>query len=599
MSKNKFSLARKLSKDFPWKVLSRLVDDNVNYLPPTFVLEIEKCIRDRNVIKYMELGDSWGPQCINLGHDMSKHSFALIYQIVSFLRKYPFSEGISEADREDTAVHAFLNAEDRCYSFNASRTCHDRSNQTSDQDMAFTYAREFISRVIGDELPSWDVLMKDARHGPGSTFIRSDRGEVTNYFKFADFSHYTCTEKALPYARALLQSDKRWYGAVEDCYRTKQNIQMYEILPSNWLDTVLQVVPGNRITFVPKSAKTHRAIAIEPGLNLVLQLGAEGYIRRRLKRWGVDLDSQEKNQKLAKAGSLDGLTSTLDLAAASDSISLSICKKLLPPEWYYYLNDLRSPVGEVCRTHGNNFSVRYEKMSSMGNGYTFALESLIFSALVYGALKTHGHDWKDQDLAIFGDDLIVPTSIALFLKEMLDCSGFSLNTEKSFFFGEFRESCGADFINGTDVRPVFHKSKVCYIDELYHLYNSIYLWSMKQNGEIQSAEAYVLRMVPPDLRFMGPVLESTNSHLFDGNFASRHGEYRFRTILRKPRKVGDRKTSFLFRKLMARLDGSDKLHHSFLDWRRSEFNIGNVFDVVRRDAYDFSIRSSTVPSWIV
>jgi hypothetical protein len=99
--------------------------------------------------------------------------------------------------------------------------------------------------------------------------------------------------------------------------------------------------------------------------------------------------------------------------------------------------DLRSPKGVLV-----DKSYTFEKISSMGNGFTFALESLIFGALVRCAIRRTGSVKKS---AVYGDDLIVPVTAAPYLKTLLEYFGFQLNEDKSFAAGPFRESCGKDF----------------------------------------------------------------------------------------------------------------------------------------------------------
>jgi len=57
--------------------------------------------------------------------------------------------------------------------------------------------------------------------------------------------------------------------------------------------------------------------------------------------------------------------------------------------------------------------------------------------------------------SVFGDDCIVPTSIAANYITALEGVGFEVNDYKSFY-GEtekFRESCGGDYLAGHAVRP--------------------------------------------------------------------------------------------------------------------------------------------------
>jgi hypothetical protein len=95
--------------------------------------------------------------------------------------------------------------------------------------------------------------------------------------------------------------------------------------------------------------------------------------------------------------------------------------------------------------------VRLEKFSSMGNGFTFELETLIFWAISSGVQDAH-NEWN---VHVYGDDIIIPSESFDDVKHALEFFGFSLNKEKSFKDGAFRESCGSDYFNGVAVRPYY------------------------------------------------------------------------------------------------------------------------------------------------
>jgi len=59
---------------------------------------------------------------------------------------------------------------------------------------------------------------------------------------------------------------------------------------------------------------------------------------------------------------------------------------------------------------------------------------------------------------VFGDDIIVQTSSASDMFRLLRLSGFTVNQSKTFVKGPFRESCGADFHEGVNIRGVYLKN---------------------------------------------------------------------------------------------------------------------------------------------
>lgn len=208
------------------------------------------------------------------------------------------------------------------------------------------------------------------------------------------------------------------------------------------------IVKGNRFTTVPKDAKKDRGICVEPLLNTYVQKGIGAVIRNRLASFGIDLNVQsEVNSDLASKAYRCQLA-TIDLEAASDSVSLEVVRELLPPRWFELLSLARCNFTLIDGEY-----VELEKFSSMGNAYTFELESLLFWAIVRAVVPSSEHTM----CSVFGDDIIVPQAHASELVDTLNFFGFKVNASKSFLAGSFFESCGTDWFLGTNVRPFFLK----------------------------------------------------------------------------------------------------------------------------------------------
>jgi hypothetical protein len=89
----------------------------------------------------------------------------------------------------------------------------------------------------------------------------------------------------------------------------------------------------------------------------------------------------------------------------------------------------------------------------MGNGYTFELETLIFSSIVKVTLDRLGFlSIPGVSFHVYGDDIIVPSESADTVLAVLRWFGFTPNPKKTFTKGPFRESCGGDFFEGQPVR---------------------------------------------------------------------------------------------------------------------------------------------------
>lgn len=220
----------------------------------------------------------------------------------------------------------------------------------------------------------------------------------------------------------------------------------------------------------------------------------------------MDLDDQALNQALAYEGSLRGELSTLDLQSASDTLSLETVRALLPPDWFDLLYDLRSP----CYKENGKVKT-YHKFSSMGNGFTFELESMIFYAIAK-AVSQKGL------VSVYGDDIIVDRSATDKVHTALKEMGFELNTSKSYSDSEFRESCGTDFFMGEDVTPVYlkeypyvsHTQKEAPIDSIIQFHNKVFSLAAKTHGH-GFGSAGVLRVcrgfstiLPQTNRLFGP-----------------------------------------------------------------------------------------------
>lgn len=380
-------------------------------------------------------------------------------QIAAFFKKYPgFDLGI---DLEAKATESFFASERQCYHSNErlSPLLHDQLIMGEGLCRKISDIRKEVSRVLG-RCPKPAEL--EGRFGPGSTF--RDIGALTTVPDKMS-SSYTLTSKARVFLHAWDQTAwSRYAAAGLEPYRPYPiigNDQVAEGFVQNFVDASFapvceDIVLGNRFTTVPKDAWKRRGICVEPSINLFYQLGVGKWISRRMaKTWSWVKESQQDLHKfLARMGSLTGLLATLDLSNASDTVCRNLVKLLLPKDWFQLLDTLRSPYTLI----GGKW-VRLEKFSSMGNGFTFELETLIFHAIATVAAREskQSGDWYGSAVTVFGDDIICPTDVVGGVIAALKFFGFSVNEEKSFTSGKFRESCGGDYFEGKDVRPHYLK----------------------------------------------------------------------------------------------------------------------------------------------
>lgn len=406
-------------------------------------------------------------------------------QCAALVSKVPFKD--PNLLPGEAAMKKFFAAERRCMRTNQRLTAMKRARRHRYLSIR-AQARAFIEHVLGDS-PPLAAIYDRCDFGPGATV--GVHGEATHAMAKLHSPEWSCTPSCIDYAYgALLNNQHFWHVTVENNYHlhTAVCLDPEEL----WAEVRSRVlfVDHNKITLVPKTATTDRTVAMEPLLNSFVQKGVDDWMRDRLRKVGVTLRSQEYNQRLARLGSLGVFNPfvTLDLEAASDSIAIETVRDLLPPAWFEFLTCLRSP--RYLLPDGT--SARYEKFCSMGNGFCFPLESLIFAALVYsvgvetgdvgpGRPRVGIRPWTSVDedwslvgqAAVYGDDIIVRQSSALYLTEVLKFYGFRLNLTKSFIVGRFRESCGADFFEGVGVRPYYLRELPLTEGSFYKLGNAL------------------------------------------------------------------------------------------------------------------------------
>lgn len=371
-------------------------------------------------------------------------------------------------DRRETAKQKFIDAERACLLTNVVLRLRRRGGYffPSRVEGVLHAASRKIAEILGPT-PSLEVLKM--RFGPGATTTRKKKDAHSRY-KLGDA--FACSESLFPLVSELLAEMPLWAGLSE----AQESV------------TVPVEIHSGRVEFVPKNWKAHRAIVVEPMLNTMFQLACGDYIAQRLRLVGVNTRDQSRNQRLARLGSLTGALATLDLSSASDTISRELVAELLPLDWYILLSYGRTPVVELDGEY-----IRQEKFSSMGNGFTFPLETLIFYALAWACC----HDSERDDVAAYGDDLIVPSHRFTLLSEVLTSCGFTVNTKKSFFHGAFRESCGKDYLLGKDIRPKYIVDRVS-CGALFELHN-FYV----RNYDAELA-ALTRRFIAKHVRIFGP-----------------------------------------------------------------------------------------------
>jgi len=279
---------------------------------------------------------------------------------------------------------------------------------------------------------------------------------------------------------------------------------------------------GNKVVTVPKDSSANRVIAIEPGINLWFQKAIGSMLQRRLLRVGIDLSRQEVNQNLAFEASKDASLATIDFSSASDSISREVIKEVLPPRWFSLLDSARSRLGQ----QGNSL-IEWEKFSSMGNGFTFQLESLLFYAIARCVVEfchESSLSARENRVSVYGDDVLIPIGCLDLFSQASSFYGFVLNRKKSHFSSLFRESCGAHFASGCDVKPIYLKDSLSDVSSVFRLANAVRRLAHRRMSKyacdtrLRSVYGHLVNLVPRRLRLWIP------ETLGDGGFVSNFDE---------------------------------------------------------------------------
>nr|URG16506.1 MAG: RNA dependent RNA polymerase [Leviviridae sp.] len=308
---------------------------------------------------------------------------------------------------------------------------------------------DFVSNLVTTTLGSYDPSAWRFKHGPGAV---SEVTGPSNKYCWKNWSD--SLERDFPIADYGFHSYASW---ADRAYRD-------EIKGAQ--------APYSRMVAVPKSFSKPRLIAAEPSEHQWCQQNLWHYFSRRSRAsWisaFVRFNDQSLNQELCSLGSRTGTLATVDLSAASDRVTCHFVGQFFRSN-SKVLSSLRA-----CRTHHVKqlltprvpelFDLR--KFSTMGNACTFPVESLSFLAIALAAVLTErGIECKREnvidlegEVAVFGDDIVIPVDSRELLVEALEILDFKVNDSKSFWTGKFRESCGVDSYDGVNVTPVYWKT---------------------------------------------------------------------------------------------------------------------------------------------
>lgn len=290
-----------------------------------------------------------------------------------------------------------------------SRVSQSRARLYSSSDILF--CKELIFKLIG-RAPT--LLSLVPRHGPGSVSTGEKVHQKMNFSRM-----YT---SLVPHGGSSLVSLNR---------RHDHSSETLELLRFG----ITKVIE------VPKDMSKNRVISCEPLELQFLQQGIMSELMRRLRHSNIHFKDQSINQLHSRLLS----NATLDMSNASDTVSRMIVKQIFPADWYELLEATRS---SFARTPSGAL-VPLRCFSPMGSAVCFPVEALVFYTIA--RLVAHRSRCSSRSIHVYGDDIIVPLSMAGDLIDYLCESGFEPNVSKCCYRTPFRESCGAEWFDSCDV----------------------------------------------------------------------------------------------------------------------------------------------------
>ena len=298
----------------------------------------------------------------------------------------------------------------------------------------WTYDTETVNQladIVYEWFSEFPAHIGSPKHGPGAT-AEVTRREACPYVK----------DKALHVDEALLSIP----GPDADPKPLEFFPIVQEEEDEQWRSCEL--------VFVPKGMTTRRVISKEPTALAFMQQGLKEnlyeYIGANLRQI-IDLSDQTKSQTLARVGSRDGSYATIDLSAASDSVSLRLVEGIFSkvPGLLDMLKKTRSQYATY-----KEFKWKLGKFAPMGSAACFPVECIVFASICELSRRRMG---SRKQFRVYGDDICCPNEYAHEVISLLERLHFKVNEKKSYFDVfpfNFREACGGEYLNGTSVSPV-------------------------------------------------------------------------------------------------------------------------------------------------
>lgn len=311
-------------------------------------------------------------------------------------------------------------------------------------ELVIDHARMFITDLFGPINEDENILLDGIvpRPGPGAT-----NKPVALNRRFEPSVVHSVVDDVLPYAEWFYSSYNHF------CWEIPR------------LRALKRSEPRSRFKFVEKQVGKARGICIEENEMQYFQQGVKHFLYQwieshPLTKGKINFTDQSINAHLALHSSCTGDFATLDMKDASDRITRQLVAKLFSdvPFLADILDRLSTRAIDLPFEVNGLSTLMAKKFAPMGSGICFPIMSLVHYALIRSIIHLSMlPDRMIQTLHVYGDDIVVDVKCVQAIFDCLPRFGMKFNTNKSFYSGYFRESCGMHAYKGMNITPVYLK----------------------------------------------------------------------------------------------------------------------------------------------
>jgi len=469
------------------KIKSSLVRELKDQLSPRMMTIFKDVLGDNNLLYKIADRDP----------SFSTRDIVIMRQINDFDKKFigKSKDTVNRKIRDSACWDSFIQANNLC----------------GDQNQGFEHLDSNVMETL--ELARIDIYNAFWKHAESEKFefdwckLNDSKNEFLVPVSGFSSGPGTCT--GVVGTSVLEKYREAWHTSSELGKRLLLIIRRYSVPIQMLPKFVVELVSSVKAKFVPKKSTASRMIAPQLNGDLFLQYPAESCLRNMLLFFGIDLETQQdKNRRMAREGSTyDNMdmydrhlkrrkmrACTIDLTSASDIVGWVLCNFLNPVPLQEYLMSCRS---ELLVTEDDQSAI-LNMMATMGNAYCFPLQTMVFCSFVRAIYRRLGlpllNNNGEPNYGVYGDDIIVDIAAYDEVIKLLKCLKMVPNVKKSFSHGLFRESCGGDFYNGYNVRPVMVETLKT-DNDLYSLSNRLLDWSAAHSIDVSATVSLLLAKV--------------------------------------------------------------------------------------------------------